>query len=449
MTSTLHRTLRALFSVALSVLLGVGTAGAQVLGSAHYTLDAEVGGSGGAGGSASYAVQGTVGMASGAGTLVSAHYTAAVGFWSATAVGSNAQLASLAVSAGQLAPAFAPGTASYGDSVPYAASSITLIATPVDPNASVSVGGGSASASIPLNVGANSIVVQVTAQDGVTQASYTVTVVRAAAGSSGLPNLSQGVAGVSSEPPAVDLTGSEGAVLLQQFDGLLSNALGLSLGGASQNPLTGGVVVSAGPGLNLGFRPLALRPGDPRPNGLYPVGDGTYQIVVGGIALTVAPTVPNLDQFAALLPPGSGLQITPTGVMVATVGGVTYAVQPSFAVGSGAASGAARIGIGADGRLHFTDAQGNDQILYPAMLEPATLGNDLLSIDPSAQLAIQPDGTAAVTLGGHAYVFLPDLTLQPVPPADAALAWWQDGPFHYAIRLGSVPGMAQGFTLAH
>jgi hypothetical protein len=96
----------------------------------------------------------------------------------------NANLSNLTVSAGSLVPAFAPATLSYTDAVSNATTSITLTPTTADVNATVKVNGtavtsGMASGLIALNVGSNPINVVVTAQDGTTTQSYTVTVNRA------------------------------------------------------------------------------------------------------------------------------------------------------------------------------------------------------------------------------------------------------------------------------
>jgi len=79
--------------------------------------------------------------------------------------------------------------------VPNATSSITITPTVTDANATIKVNGatvlsGAASASIPLSVGSNAITTVVTAQDGTTTKTYTVTVTRAAAGLSTIATLS-------------------------------------------------------------------------------------------------------------------------------------------------------------------------------------------------------------------------------------------------------------------
>jgi hypothetical protein len=96
---------------------------------------------------------------------------------------SNADLASLVPSVGTLTPAFSSGATSYTESVPNATTSITVTPTVADSSATVSVNGdavgsGAASAPVTLNVGSNIISTVVTAQDGTTKKTYTLTVTR-------------------------------------------------------------------------------------------------------------------------------------------------------------------------------------------------------------------------------------------------------------------------------
>ncbi len=109
----------------------------------------------------------------------------------AASLSTNADLSALTTTAGSVSPSFAAGTTSYTASVLYAVTSVTVTATKADVTASLQVrvnGGsytaltsGSASGALSLNVGANTIDVLVTAEDGTTTKTYTITVTRAAA----------------------------------------------------------------------------------------------------------------------------------------------------------------------------------------------------------------------------------------------------------------------------
>ena len=106
-------------------------------------------------------------------------------------VSDDPALAGLALSAGTLAPPFAPGTTQYRASVPRDVASVTVTPTARNSGASVTVDGqsatsGEASGPIALPHGARDIAVVVTAQDGSTTRTYTVTVTRAG-GTPGTP----------------------------------------------------------------------------------------------------------------------------------------------------------------------------------------------------------------------------------------------------------------------
>jgi len=110
------------------------------------------------------------------------------------AASTNAKLLSLTTSAGALSPAFNNTVTSYTRAVANSVATITLTPATVDPTATVTVSGtavtsGTTSGNIALNVGANVITIVVTAQDGVTKMTYTITVTRAASTDATLSNL--------------------------------------------------------------------------------------------------------------------------------------------------------------------------------------------------------------------------------------------------------------------
>lgn len=89
------------------------------------------------------------------------------------ALSNNANLSSLTLSTGTLSPAFNASRTNYTVSVPYEAANITLYAKTADTNAKVAISSNPTN----LNVGANTIKVTVTAQNG-SQKIYTVVVTR-------------------------------------------------------------------------------------------------------------------------------------------------------------------------------------------------------------------------------------------------------------------------------
>ncbi|WP_162260362.1 cadherin-like beta sandwich domain-containing protein, partial [Rhizobium sp. Root73] len=134
------------------------------------------------------ATSGAISLAVGA-TPVTILVTAADGVTTQTytitvnrALSSNADLAGLTLSGVPLSPSFSAGTVSYTATVANSVSSITAMPTVMDPTATVTVNGtpvtsGSASGTISLAVGANTITTVVTAADATTK-TYTATVTR-------------------------------------------------------------------------------------------------------------------------------------------------------------------------------------------------------------------------------------------------------------------------------
>ena len=111
----------------------------------------------------------------------------------------DADLSSLTLSVGDLAPAFAAATVDYTAEVGNAVARIRVTPTVNDATASVTVAGtavasGAASAAIALEVGANPIAIVVAAQDA-TEKTYTVSVTRAASTDANLASLTLMVGG--------------------------------------------------------------------------------------------------------------------------------------------------------------------------------------------------------------------------------------------------------------
>ena len=99
------------------------------------------------------------------------------------AASNDASLSSLIISSGTLSPTFAAATTSYTATVTNATTSITVTPTRNQANATITVNStavisGSASGSISLNIGNNTVTVIGTAQDGTTTRSYTLTIKR-------------------------------------------------------------------------------------------------------------------------------------------------------------------------------------------------------------------------------------------------------------------------------
>ncbi|MFF2158146.1 cadherin-like beta sandwich domain-containing protein [Paenibacillus chitinolyticus] len=135
----------------------------------------------------------------------------------------NADLSGLAVSAGTLTPAFAPGVTAYAASVSHSVSEVTVTPAAADPTATVSVNGSAVPAGsgrqITLSVGANPVTIVVTAQNGTTK-NYTVTFTRESSGGG------DGGGGGSTERPIdgrIEVVSSSGEVLNQSVNKLIGD----------------------------------------------------------------------------------------------------------------------------------------------------------------------------------------------------------------------------------
>lgn len=113
----------------------------------------------------------------------------------------DAKLSGLALSAGTLHPAFDPGITAYSAAVPFAVESVTVAATPSHDRASTAVFLGADAVpggTVALDVGDNTLEVEVTAEDGVTTERYTIVVTRAPSGNAAIGTLA--LEGIALEP---------------------------------------------------------------------------------------------------------------------------------------------------------------------------------------------------------------------------------------------------------
>ncbi len=246
-------------------------------------------------------------------------------------------------------------------------------------------------------------------------------------------------------PAIVDMTNGVGPGFATDMMAMLSSAVHERLTYLEQT-VCGAVVLGGYNGGKLALIPHTFQTGDTRANGIYPLGDGRYQVVRSGQTLTIAPTLVHAEQLLAVLSGASAVQWN-NGVLVATLNGLTYAVQPGVVVQQNPAAGAAQLVMGGDGNWHFIDALGNNQILYPAFADPAMLRSALQSLDSSATLDIQLDGTASIVLNGQRYTLVPDITLSSLPTEGVSKSWWQENAQRFWVANAQPLGTAQGFTV--
>ena len=140
-------------------------------------------------------------------------------------VSSVSTLSSLSLSAGSLSPTFSSATTSYTTSVGNSVSSVAITPTVTQSNAAVTVNGnpvtsGSASAPVSLSVGPNSIPVVVTAEDGTTTTTYTITVTRLAANTIYYHSFSSGAVSGSDYNTSPDVLATNLSVGSPQWTGV-------------------------------------------------------------------------------------------------------------------------------------------------------------------------------------------------------------------------------------
>jgi len=267
-------------------------------------------------------------------------------------------LSALTLSSGTLTPAFAPGTTGYTASVPNSVSTLTLTPGADDANATVKVNGaavasGSASPGISLIVGPNTINTVVTAQDGVTKQTYTVTVTRAASANAKLSKLltnagvltpgftntttsytksvANSVTSIVFTPTAADPAATVTVNGTTVPSGTASAPQPLAVGSNSENitvtaangltKITYTITVTRGGSGNANLADLAISTGTLKP--VFATGTFNYTSTVGNGIASVAVTPTTSDATATI-----------------TVNGT--------AVSSGAASGAIVLNVGSN-----------------------------------------------------------------------------------------------------
>jgi len=281
----------------------------------------------------------------------------------------NAALANLSISAGTLSPAFATGTYSYTASVSNSTASVTVTPTTSDGTATVTVNGtavssGTASGSIALVAGSNTITTIVTAQDGVTTKTYTITVTRA-------PSTNALLSGIKLTPAStLTNTGTVGSTTT--YTTSVSNAVAsVTVTATTIDPTAtikvNGVVVSSG----MASASIALVGGSNTINTVVTAQDGittrTYAIIVTRAKSTNA-ALANLSISAGMLSP---VFATGTNSYTASVGNATASVTVTpttsdgtatvtvngTAVSSGTASGGIALVVGANTITTIVTAQ--------------------------------------------------------------------------------------------
>lgn len=236
------------------------------------------------------------------------------------AASTNSELAGLALSSGTLSPSFASGTTSYTASVTNATTSLTVTPLVSDATATVTVNGvavasGAASGVIPLSIGANTVTMLVTAEDGTTQTNYTVVVTRAMAASTDATLAGLSASGATLSPAfSASVTSYTAAV----SNATTSLTLTPVVNDAAATVTVNGVGVASG----AASGPISLAVGSNTVNTVVTAEDGsvnTYTVTVTRAA------------------PAASFAFTPAaGALPSAMAGEKYAQPISASGGSGA-----------------------------------------------------------------------------------------------------------------
>ena len=219
----------------------------------------------------------------------------------------NANLSNLTLSSGVLTPVFASGTVTYTAAVSNATTTIKITPFTSDAAAFVKINGtavasGSATASLPLAVGANVINAVVTAQDGTTIKTYKLTVTRAKSNNAGLSSIKLS--------PLSTLTSTSGPASVNYVTsvapGVTSVTITSTVQVAGATIKVNGVTVAGG----AASGPITLNAGPTVVNLVVTAQDGVTQ-------KTYAITV---NRTGSSNPALSAIKLNPTAILTSTTG---------------------------------------------------------------------------------------------------------------------------------
>jgi gliding motility-associated-like protein len=296
------------------------------------------------------------------------------------AVSANADLSVLTLSRGSLSPTFASGTIGYTASVANNVSSLTVTPIQDEANATITVNGtavssGSASGSITLNPGSNTLTTVVTAQDGTTTKTYTVTVTRATpliVTSSSMSAFTS-CEGTATAPQSFTISGSELSNDITVTVPDNNFEVSTSVGGTYSNSIT--LSQSSG---TVGSTSVYVR--------LTSIGTGTSSGNI--IATSVDATTQNVPVTATINPMPSKPTITPGGPTTFCAGG-SVTLASSSATGNQWYLDGNPVG-GANNQTYTATASGNYTVL---------LTSSGCDSPPSAAATITVNPVPVITLG--------------------------------------------------
>ncbi len=340
---------------------------------------------------------------------------------------SNANLSGLVASVGTLSPAFTGATTSYTASVANSAASITVTPTTSDAGASVKVNGitvvsGTASGAIALAVGPNTITIVVTAADGTTIKTYTLTVTRVASANANLASIGPSVTPLSptfaattlsytlSAPNATSsmtvkpVTSDPGASIKVNGTTVVSGTMSGPIALAEGTQTIISIVVTAADGTSTKTYTLTV-------NRAASANDNLSALTLSAGTLSPAFAGGTLNYTASVANSTSSITITPTAADI----NATIKVNGTT-VSSGTASGAIALSVGPNAiSVAVTAQNGAATATYTVTVTRVASANaNLASMNPSVT-PLSPSfapGTTSYTLNVSGSVS--SMTVRPV-----------------------------------
>lgn len=176
--------------------------------------------------------------------------------------------------------------------------------------------------------------------------------------------------------------------------------------------------------------------------------NGAYELSYNGLIFSVASAVGYLNELTTAvtaLDSAASLSLLNGGAIKATIKGVVYAVAPGNAVTAmAAASSIPGFETDSSGYPLFRDKTGAKQLLFPVLLDAASVQTIFAAADAGFAVNNDGNGTTTVTYLGKTYTVVPDYIVINAPPARANDLFWLDGGKVY-VRYPD--GTAQGVTV--
>lgn len=175
---------------------------------------------------------------------------------------------------------------------------------------------------------------------------------------------------------------------------------------------------------------------------------GAFSLASRGIQMSMAGAVgyfSDLQQAVKALDAGGAITLTASGTLEMKLSGNRYAGIPGLTASLPAAPTPIP-GFESDsgGLAVFRDHFGVLQSIYPASLDVDSVIAALRSVDPTASLTNNFNGTLTARIFGQPYTFLPEYQVIAVPGSHPSEAWWVDGNLIY---IRNSDNSAQGFRL--